>query len=344
MASKKVRVAPATTTDWSTLPGSSADLRITADMIEDTIFGAAFKSEFPDAISWEIGSNAVYKGYSGYSAIIRKGGTPTAMTDEAMSLVSGKTYVVTAATKRIIDFATAVVVEDNNVDRTTEVESIDFMFGTVTFKSTYTVTGAVTITAAYIPASQICAMNKYSLTQTAEAVDTTDLCIAQANNGARQFAMGIKTVGLELSGFYKTTSGFMDVVKNRSKLVIDVNPDGAGKSICRGVFVAKDNKQSGKVGNPEEDSVSFSLYVPDNALMASPFSWYHDATTTLNLGVRTLLAAWQDGALVESRYLEDGTTGKQGSALPTSLSLSGGLGALNEFSVQLKGSGAISSV
>lgn len=341
---KKVRIAPATTTNWVTLPGNTADFSIDADMLDDTIFGHDYKSEQPDILSWQVSSNAIYKGFSGYQALIKKTGAATVMTDEPMALVSGLTYQITDTTKRLIDVATTVVVEDNNVNQTANVEKIDFLFGRVTFKSTYTPTGPITITGKYLPASQICAMNKFTLSQQAESIDETDLCVAQTNSGFRQYKVGLKSVSLELSGFYKATNAFLDAVKDRSLVMIELNPDGAGKSTARGFFKPKSDKQSGKVGALEEETMMYGLYIPDNDLLSAPFGWSHAVDSTLNGAIRTLLDAWQTSALVECRYLEDGTTGKQGSAAPTDVSLSGGLGALNEFSVQLQGSGGITTV
>lgn len=341
---KKILIAPATTVDWVTLPGNTGDFNAVNSMVEDTVFGHAYKSEQPDISSWTVSANALYKGYSGYQAIIKKTGVGITMTAEPMTLVSGKTYRITDATKRLIDVATTVVVLVAAVDRTVEVLNIDFLFGTVTFKSSYTVVGAVTITGKYLPSSQICAMNKYKLTQQAEAVDETDLCIVQANQGFQQFSMGLKTVSVELSGFYKTATGFLAALKSRERMMIEINPDGAGKSVARGFFTIKDNKQSGKVGALEEDSVNFMLSVPDHSLMAYPFAWSHDATSTLNTAIRTLLSAQQNDALVEVRYLHDGIVGRQGSAVPTDVSISGGIGGMNEFSVQLQGTGGITDV
>lgn len=341
---KKVRVAPATTTNWVTLPGNTADFQMEMDMLEDTVFGFDYKSEQPDIGSWSMSANAIYKGYSGYQAVVKKTGVPVAMTDEPMALVSGKTYRVTDTTKRILNILATTIVKVGGVDQTANVQSISYLFGTVTFLSSYTPGGAVTITGGYVPASQICAMNKYSLTQQADTIDQTDLCVAQSNSGLRQYAMGLKTVNLEMSGFYKASSAFLTALKNRERVVVEINPDGAGKSLVRGFFNMKMKKQSGKVGALEEETVSFSLNTPDNALMQEPFAWLHDPSTTLNTGIQTLLSAWQTGALVEARYLEDGVTGKQGSAVPTNISIAGGLGALNEFSVQLKGSGGITDV
>jgi hypothetical protein len=343
-SAKKVRIAPATTVAWVTLPGNTADFQADADMLDDTVFGHAFKSMQPDILSWSLSSNAIYKGYSGYQAVIKKTGAPVVMTDEPAALLAGQAYRITDATKRLIHVGTTVVVKDNGVNRTSDVETVNFLFGVVTFKVGYVVTGPVVVTGAYLPSSQICAMNKYSLSQQAEAIDETDLCVAQTNSGFRQYKTGLKTVSLELSGFYRPATGFLDELKNRERLMIEINPDGVGKSTARGFFVAKSDKQSGKVGALEEESVSFDLYVPDNGLLATPFAWLHDSTSTINGAVKTLLSAWETGDLVEARYLEDGLTGKQGSAVPTNVSIAGGLGALNEFSVQLKGSGGITNV
>lgn len=341
---KKVRISPLAAATWVTLPGNTADFSIDADMLDDTIFGYDYKSEQPDIISWQVSANAIYKGFSGYQAVIKKTGAGVTMTDEAMELVSGKTYRITDTTKRLIDVTTTAVVKVGGVDQTANVLNIDYLFGKVTFLPAYTPGGAVTITGKYLPSSQICSMNKFTLSQQAESIDQTDLCVAQTNSGFRQYGVGLKSVSLELSGFYKTTNAFMDAVKNRSMVMIELNPDGGGQSVARGFFKPKNTKQSGKVGAQEEETVSYSLYLPDNSLLSVPFGWDHAGTSTLNTAIRTLLDAWQTSALVDVRYLEDGVAGKQGSAAPTDVSISGGLGALNEFSVQLQGSGGITVV
>lgn len=314
-------------------------------MVDDTVFGQNFKSEFPDIAMWNVNANAIYKGYSGYAVVIKKTGTSTLMTAEPCSLVSGKTYQVTSATKRLFDQSAATMnVFDNGVNQNANVLSIDYQWGRVTFASGYTVTGPVTITTNYFPLSQICSMNKYSLTQSAEAVDNTDLCVAQANSGLRQYAIGLKTVGLELSGFYTTAAANRAALLARSRVVIEINPDGAGLSVARGWFTLKSAKQSGKVGALEDETLQYSLFVPDKTLQVSPFSWQHAAGTTLNTAIQTALNAWQNDAVVECRYLPDGVAGIQGSLIPTNVSLQGGLGQLNEFSFQGRGTGAITTV
>lgn len=348
---KKVRVAPFETTDWTTLPGSNAEFSAEAAMLDDTIFGASLKSMQPDMISWRMQSNAIYKGYSGYQSVIKKTGAAVQMTDEAMSLVSGKTYRVTDAAKRLLSPGHAIVVKEGAVDKNAQVEKVDYLFGTVTFLSSYTVTGAVTIDAYYLPSAQICSMNRYSLTQQADSIQNTDICDAQTNGGFHQHSSGLRSVSLDLQGFYKTTNAFLTALSGRQTVMIEINPDGAGKSLCRGFFKPKSNSQSGRVGALEEDKISYELFVPDVKLagnntdiLTAAFSWSHDGTSTLNQGIQDLLTAWSTDALVEARYLEDGVAGKQGTAVVTNLSLAGGLNSLNEFSVQLTGSGAITAV
>src|SRR5690606_16541080 len=101
-----------------------------------TIFGQAFESGETGLIGATINSNALYKGFAGYIVKMLKSGNSTSLTDEAMSLVSGKTYQVTDTAKQLLDIGVALVVEDNNVVvSSANIESIDWLFGKVTFKS-----------------------------------------------------------------------------------------------------------------------------------------------------------------------------------------------------------------
>ena len=340
---KKIQIAADGGSTWYTLPGNTGEFMAEAASVEDTVFGQDYKSEFPDMITWKVSANAIYKGFAGYQVVIKQTGDPVVMTTEAMTLVSGKTYRVTAATKCQFDYATPPTVYDNGVNHTADVQSINYLFGTVTFKSAYTVTGPVTVTGKYVPSSQICAMNKFSLSQNADSVDNTDLCVVQANGGMKQYQLGLKNVSLELSCFYKSTSTFLSVLEARKPIILEINPDGGGATVARGFFVLSSDKESGKVGALEDEAVTAKLYVPDIDLLEAPFQWVL-TNSTLNMAIVTLLNAWQSGSQVQVRYLENGVTGKQGNAVPTDVSLAGGMGALNEFTVALTGSGGITAI
>lgn len=347
MATKAIRIAPYSTTNWVTLPGNTGELTRERDSLDDTVFGKSYMSKIPDIAKWNINAQAFYKGFAGYKAVIKKtSGSATAMTDEATTNVSGKIYRITASAKRLMDPATAVVVEDGGTPVDAEdILRIDYLDGTVEFQSGYTVGGSVTITGAYLTATQICTMNQFTLTQTADAVDKTNMCNVQTNGGFREYEVGLKTVSLDLSGFFDATPDFHSALIAADTVLIDISPNGAPSagSFCRGIFKPVSDSQSGKVGALEEESVKYELYVPDIDLMEAPFKWYH-VSSTLNTAVRTLLDAWQDGDLVEVQYLYDGTNGWSGEGVPTDVSLKGGIGNLNEFTANIQGSGGLTDV
>lgn len=345
MATKAIRIAPTGTSTWVTLPGNTGELTRERDSLDDTIFGKDYMSKQPDIGKFMVNAQAFYKGFAGYKAVIKKtSGSATAMTNEACTLVSGKIYRITSSTKRLMDPATAVVVKDNSVVVVAaDIVRIDYLDGTVEFTSGHTVAGAITITAAYLTATQICSMNQFTLTQTADAVDKTNMCNVQSNGGFREYEVGLKTVSLSLSGFFDATAAFHDSLVASDTVLIEIGPDGVNKSFARGFFKQSSDQQSGKVGALEEESVKYELYVPDVDLMEAPFKWYH-VSSTLNTAIQTLLSAWQNKELVEVQYLYDGTNGWAGEGVPTDVSLKGGIGNLNEFTANIQGSGALADV
>lgn len=342
---KRIQLSDDDTT-YYTVPGNSGEVRDEMGLLNDTIFGQSFESNEAGLISWTLSTQGFYKGFAGYVVKLMKGGTPTTITAQAMSLVSGKTYVVTDTTKQLIDLDTAVIVLDNAVDHTADVESIDFLFGKVTFKSAYTVTGPVTITAKYIPLTAIAGARTFNLAQTATANDNTDIPTAKANNGWRTFEMdsGLKTVGLELGGIYKSSNDFRTALQTRSKIYVEINPDNSNLSVCRGVFKYTGRDQSGDVGAIEEENITLSLNVPQGDIWVVPFRWNHSALTTLSMAIQKALAAWETGGEIFAKYLPDGTNGFKGPGVVTDISLSGGLEAMNEFTINIQGSDAPTAV
>jgi hypothetical protein len=326
---------------YYTLPGNQGELNRDGAVIDDTIFGQTFKSGFPGIIGWGMSANAVYKGYAGYMATIKQAGTPTTMTGEAATQLTGKYYQITNAAKRVIDRATALVVYDGVVDKTAEVENVDYLFGIVKFKNSYTIVGTITLDGKYMPLATVGKARAYTLTQSADAIDTTDFNNASTNGGFKTFIPGLRTVTLELPGVYDAATDFQQTLIDRDELIIEVNPDGAGKSLCRGFFRMTSTKQSGNVGALEEETVSFSLSVPiedTNPAIYMPFGWYHDPTTTMPQGARKVLDAWLGETLLHAKYMPDGVNGFKGEGVVTNCSMSGAMDAMNMFQFQWSGS------
>lgn len=325
---------------YYTLPGNAAELRNETGELNDTIFGQDFASSESGLISWTVSANALYKGFAGYVVSLKKSGATTVFTALPATLVTGKTYALNDVTKQIWDTNVPLVVKDGATDVTAQVESADYLFGTVTFKSTYTVVGAITIGGSFFPVVAMAGSKSFTLTQTADTIDTTDIPTAQANGGYKTFDEGLKTATLELSGIYKVANGFQASLNNRDNVIVEINPDGSALSVARGMFTYMSRGQSGDVGALEEETVSLSLAIPDIQTLRTPFAWKHSVSSKLNQGVQILLNAWLSNTKVWVKYLPDGLTGFKGQAVPTDLSLAGGLEVMNEFTVNLQGSGA----
>jgi len=348
MAAKVINISSDAGVTWYGLPGSQGAFNVEAEGIGDTILGAEYQSNEIGLESWKVSSDGIYKGFAGYLAEIKRVGTPTSMTGEAMTLVSGKTYAIDAALKEIWDRSQALTFEDNAVPvAVVDILNIDYLFGQVTFTAGYSVTGPITVASGfYFPTAAAGCANSYTLTMSADAIDESCFNTVQVNNGTRTYRSGLKTVGLELTGIFNATQNFKAALIAREEVIIEIDPAGDGSSVARGFFKLMTTGQSGAVGALEEETTSWSLQVPDvtnNAIAVYPFSWRH-VGTTLNLAIRKVLDSWLQGLnTYEVQYLPLGVIGQspldgiEGAFVVTDVSLSGGLSNMNVFQVELQG-------
>ena len=350
MGAKVISISADDTT-YYTLPGSTGDMQNQADNLEDTVFGSSYKSIQPGVINWQVTANAFYKGYPGYVCNIKKPSTSTTMTAEACTLVSGKTYQITAAGHRITDRSQSLIVYDNGVDHTADVLSYDYLYGKVTFKSAYTVTGPVTVTGKYIPTVSLGKYTNFTLTQSVSPIKANDLPTLAANGGLAIFQTGgLREVALQLPAIYAATDGWNTNLIARAEYILEINPDGLGSSgsLARGFFKLMEDKRSGAVGALEEEMINFHLVVPlsvsSQLPVASPFAWQHSGSTPIPTAVKILLDAFEQETLVYVKYLGDGTNGYKGQAVVANMSLTGGENSINTFSVTLQGSGALTAL
>ena len=344
MAAKRIQVSLDDIT-YYTLPGSSGDFKAEMAQVNDTIFGQSFQSETPSIGMWNIGGQAFYKGVAGYTAAIKKGGTSTTVSAGAMTLVSGKTYRINDATKRMMSLANPVTVYDNAVNHTADLLSIDYLNGTVTFAAAYTVTGAVTMDYFYLPLTTLGKGRSFSLTQSAAEIDDTDYAAAQANGGWRTHSLGLKQVGLEVGNIWDAANDFVDILLARTQLYVEVSPDNTQGNattevMFRGIFKYMSQSQQGNVGALEEETLNLNLYVPESSLLVKPFGWYFGTTPGLSTAVKICIQAWENGTKLYLKYTPDGTVGKKGQAIVTEASLANAMDGQNEFTFTFKGTGA----
>lgn len=347
VSAKKLKISIDSGTTYYTFPGDTADFQNSGTAIKDTVFGQPYESNQTGMINWTMSGNGIYKGFAGYVAKLKASGTSTTMTSEACSLVTGKTYQITNTAKQTFDLAQPITVYDNGVNQTSEVITIDYLYGKVTFASGYSVTGPVTITANYLPMTQIAKSQTWTLTQTSTAIDKSDFVSAQANSGLMVHDYGLKTVAFDLNGFYAVSNGFLATLLSRVQLIIEIGPDGGGLSVARGFFKPMSQQQAGKVGELETEAVKFNLWVPDPGtypLLPYPFQWNHASGTTLSQAIQNALSSWENSTLPTFQYLYDGTNGHSGAGVITDLTLSGGLDVMNIFAIKIQGSDTLTTV
>lgn len=355
---KRIQVSDDAGSNWYTLPGNSGSINSDGQELNDTIFGHSFQSSEIGLISGQISSNAIYKGFAGYHCDIRQmAGSTTSFTGESTSQETGQIYVIDDATKDVWDHTQALTFTDDSTDVTDEVEWIDFLRGRYKFQDSYTVVDTnPTVAGEYFAKTVVAKGRTFNLTQSQSPIDDTDFATAQANSGHNTYEYGLKTVSLEIGNVYDVTNGWRTTLEGRSLVIIDLAPVGNGSSdsYARGIFKVSTHAHSGDVGALEEETVNFTLQVPDesdvattgadNDLFLTPFVWTHPSASNISTAVQKVLEAWEDDETLLARYLPDGSTGVSGSVVVSEVSMTGGLEALNEFSVTLMISGALSTV
>lgn len=344
MPAKLIQVSDDGGTNFFTLPGNTGSMTFESDQLEDTVFGQTYESNEAGLIGWTVEANARYKGFAGYNADLFKQDTSTSMTTEAMTLVTGKIYQIDDQTKEIWDRLGTFVIFDNAIDHTADVDTFDYLFGRVEFNASYSVVEPVTVTGDFFTKKALGTMRNFTLTMTADAVETTDFDTAQTNGGFKTHDPGLRTVTFEASGFYNLTNAFLVELKNRNEIIIEINPDGSLQSLARGFFRAISEVQAGDVGALEEETITFALNVPDLTNLFRPFGWQDETTTTLADAIKKTIDAFQNETKVDVQYLSDGVAGEKGKAVVTDVSLTSGVDAMNEFACVYRGDGVPTTV
>lgn len=189
---------------------------------------------------------------AGYGASLKKSGTSTAFTTEAMTNTSGNTWRINATAKRVWNRNSTLTFFDNTVEiSSSDISSIDYLYGKVTF--TGSKTGPIAVTGAYMPMATVAGAKEFSLTRTSAILDDTDL----SNNGYVSKVSTIHDVSVNISRFDDLTHDFTDIIVARTPIVIELAPTSS-KSY-RGWFVAEGSDQSLDINALIEEGLTFQL-------------------------------------------------------------------------------------
>jgi len=339
---KVINVSDDGGSNWYAIPGPDGSFGVDGEQLDDKILGQTYDSKQPGLATWNVAGRGLYKGFAGYLADLKKSGTPTAATASAMSVVSGKTYRIDDASREVWDADTSIVVYDGVTDVTAQVESYNYLFGQVTFLGSYTVLAAITIDVTYYPMATFGKGRGFTLTQSANALDTSDYQTVQSNSGWRTHSAGLRNIALDINGIFNASDDWAGELINRQRILIEINADGNSKSTARGWFVIANTNQDGEVGDNENETVKFMLNVKNSS--QDPFAWDHASDTTLATAIQKILTALEDQTDLDVQYLYDGTNGTSGTTVVTGATLTGDIDSMNEFSFAFTGDGATAAV
>lgn len=187
---------------------------------------------------------------AGKKALIKVGGTPTTMTDEATTeTVTGLEYQITATTKQILDRATAVVVKADDVEVTSGY-TVDLLSGTVIFDSDQG-SAVITVSGKYIPVSTAAECKEYKLTINSDTIDVTkfqDDWIGKIQ--------GLKSAEGSLSRWLTTDTYFQDALIAGLPVVIELYSQSTNTPDRLFAILSKD-EMAAVVAGANEESVSF---------------------------------------------------------------------------------------
>lgn len=203
-----------------------------------------------------------------HSTVVKATGTSTSMTDEATTNTSGKTYQVTNSAKRVIDPTVAITVKDDAVAvDAADIESVDFLFGTVTFVGGYTVNGAVTITGNYLPLHTLSYAREFEITDSNMLPDATVFTDTVVKRKQTLQALAVRLgllerVGTVFDGGSKSLASF---ITSGGLMVLEVNIGGSG-TIFRAMVIGESTSAGAQVAGLLDESVSLQGLTASGAL------------------------------------------------------------------------------
>jgi hypothetical protein len=212
-------------------------------------------------------------GVAGYLASIRISGTATSMTSEAMSTNStvANTYQINSSVRQIWDRQTVPTFTEGSTGSSrpaipaAQVQSIDYLFGTVTF--TVAQTTPIRVSGNYLPTSIVAGAHSYTLNQSQELLDDTDF----QSTGLVSRIKGLKDINITLSR-YDSTATLVDLftlVSNGNEAVVEIRPGGDTTNVFRSYTVVESDNHSGDAASIEGSDVTFQLDADDR----EAFGW-----------------------------------------------------------------------
>lgn len=209
-------------------------------------------------------------GTAGYNTVIKRSGTSTAFNGETMSATAvTNQYQIDDTTKEVWDRSTTPTFYEDSVEiPSSDIESIDYVFGKVTFATSKT--GSITVDGDYFPTNVIAQANNYSIDQSIDLQDNTDYETAQSNGGYRTYQGILYDVSVSVGRYDDLNNLFHDDWDTQSPVVVEIQPGGGTNDIFRAYCLIESANKSGDVESLEEQDISFQI---DDTGDGSAWGW-----------------------------------------------------------------------
>ena len=156
----------------------------------------------------------------GYGALVKAQSSSIVFTDEATTTSDDKSYQITDAAKRILDYETDLVVKDDAI-ATTESYTVNKITGTVTFATSTPRT--ITLSGSYVVLATIAEASEFSFDG---VLDTVDATVFQA--GERIYLPTLVSATATVGKFYEVTGFFTNLLFDGSVKVVELYADDSG--------------------------------------------------------------------------------------------------------------------
>ena len=209
---------------------------------------------------------------AGYLTSVKRSGTPTAFTNSVMTTATtvANTHQLSSTVFRVWDrFAVAPTFASSSGGgssiSSTDVSSLDYLFGKAVFKSSHS--SVYVAAGTYLPLSNVAGAHTYSLSLGGDLLDNTDF----TSTGYRSRQVGLRDVSVSITRYDTLELRWFNAIRESTGstvVVIDITPGGSSL-IGRGFFKVGSADLSGDVGSLEEQEISAEL----DASTRAAWSW-----------------------------------------------------------------------
>ena len=193
-------------------------------------------------------------GKASYNTKVKISGVSTAMTSQAMTVVTGNTYQINSTARRVWNPNGSFAFTNlGSTIAASNIVSIDYLFGKVTFATSKTT--VVLASGTYLPVANIIGANSYTLNLSRAVLDDTDFT---STGWVSRGTVGLLDAKVSLSRWEDLDVDYFDILNDETKVVLDLAPGGESL-LARGFFKLESDNLSGDVAGLEAAELSFVL-------------------------------------------------------------------------------------